>query len=78
MTKDEVIRAIGTPDSVSAKEGTEFLIYQLASPKALFADERDLTQYFVRLRNGRVDAYGQKGDFDSTKDPTLNLNIKSR
>ena len=78
MTKEQVIRAIGTPDSVSAKTDTEFLVYHLASPKALVADERELTHYFVRLKNGRVDAFGQKGDFDSTKEPTLNLNIKSR
>lgn len=29
--------------------------------------------YFVRLINGEVDAYGRQGDFDSTKDPTINI-----
>jgi len=27
---------------------------------------------------GKVESFGSMGDFDSTKDPTLNINIKSR
>lgn len=30
--------------------------------------------YFVRLIEGNVEAYGRQGDFDSTKDPTININ----
>lgn len=41
------------------------------SPKCRGGYEND---YFVRLRAGRVDAYGRVGDFDSTKDPTMNVN----
>jgi hypothetical protein len=37
-----------------------------------------LVDYYVRLVNGRVESYGKLGDFDSTKDTTLNLNIKNR
>lgn len=33
---------------------------------------------FVRLVNGRVDAYGEKGDFGSTRGPTLDVNIHQR
>jgi hypothetical protein len=74
MTKKEVISAIGNPDSMSASGDTEFLIYHLASPKELVASQ--LRQYFVRIKEGKVDAYGEKGDFDSTKNPIVGVNIK--
>ena len=69
MTKAEVIRSIGTPDSTSASDGREYLIYHLASPKALVVDPRDLTHYYIRLTSGRVDAYGEQGDAPSTGSP---------
>lgn len=31
---------------------------------------------FVRLVDGKVDAFGTRGDFDSTKNPTQDINIK--
>ena len=34
--------------------------------------------YFVRLKNGVVESYGKVGDFDSTKTPELNINIRER
>lgn len=73
MTKAEVIAAMGTPDSVSATGNVEYLTYELASPKEIIADESNLPEYFVQLVGGRVDAYGRKGDFDTTKDPTLRI-----
>jgi hypothetical protein len=78
MNKTEVIRAMGPPDSTAAKGETEYLIYHLASPKALIVDDNNIPRYFVRLRNGKVDAYGEKGDFDSSEDPTVNLNIRTK
>ena len=33
--------------------------------------------YYVELRDGVTVAYGLVGDFDSTNDPTLNLNINT-
>ncbi len=39
-------------------------------------DSRD--RYFVRVVEGKVDAFGEWGDFGSTQDPatTINQNIK--
>jgi hypothetical protein len=34
--------------------------------------------HFVKLQEGKVVSYGKVGDFDSTKDPTLNVNIKTK
>lgn len=69
MSKQEVVQIMGTPQSTSAADGVEYLRYPLA-------DERNAySPYFIRLRDGKVDAYGREGDFDSTKDPTVNVNL---
>lgn len=73
MTKQEVVSVMGQPDSTAATGGgIEILRFRLT-------DFNGITEeYFVRMVSGKVDSYGKMGDFDSTKDPTLNLNIKSR
>lgn len=80
MTKAEVTEAIGRPDSVSAIEGIEYLIYYWGSPKQIFADENNLPEYYIKLVDGKVESYGRKGDFGTTMVPetkqTIDLNIK--
>ena len=58
MTKQEVIEAIGEPTSTSAKRNTEYLNYHLTAG-GVFTDV-----YHVRLLDGKVDSYGQAGDFN--------------
>jgi hypothetical protein len=58
MTRDQVISAVGTPSSTSAMGNTEFLKYQLCSDW-IFTD-----RYYVRLTDGKVDAFGRVGDFN--------------
>ena len=81
MSKDEVIKKIGKPVSVSAQGGTEYLHYR-------FSETGDddfhgiTTPYYVRLVDGKVESYGCMGDFDSAK-PTetksiIDLNIKNK
>ena len=69
MTKDDVMAVMGEPKSVSAKDKTEYLNYDMYDA---WTDSWE--HYFVRLRSGSVDSYGKIGDFDSTKDPTININ----
>lgn len=73
MNKAQVIEVMGSPTSTSATEGVEYLNYTLIEAFGVNAP------YFVRLKNGKVDAYGKRGDFDSTKVPenktTIDLNI---
>ena len=57
MTKAEVIDTIGEPKSASAIEELEYLKYRFKS-SGWFTDE-----YYVRLQDGKVDAYGRVGDF---------------
>jgi hypothetical protein len=61
MTKTDVLKIMVVPASqFKAHLNTEYLIYDY---------------YFVRLLDGKVNAYGKIGDFDSTKDPAFNFNI---
>jgi len=58
MTRDQVIQAAGVPGSTSQMGNTEYLKYQLINDW-IFTD-----RYFVRLTDGRVDAFGRVGDFN--------------
>ncbi len=72
MTKDEVIKVMGKPVSISAKEGTEYLNYKLSET----SDDAFMgwtTPYYVRIVNGKVDSYGRTGDFDSTQKQTIKI-----
>ena len=57
MTKAEVIKAMGSPKSASANQNIEYLRYRFRTD-GLFTAE-----YYVRLRKGKVDAFGKAGDF---------------
>jgi hypothetical protein len=58
MTREQVISAVGTPSSTSAMDNTEYLKYQFCSDW-IFTD-----RYYVRLSDGKVDAFGRVGDFN--------------
>ena len=75
MTKSEVIAVMGSPKSVSAKDGVEYLNYRLAT-SFLDTDGSDTSDYFVRLVNGHLDAYGKKGDFETTQRPQERIQIE--
>lgn len=57
MNRIGVVSVMGEPDSISEIEGVLYMRYYL-SASGFFADE-----YFVRLTDGLVDAYGRRGDF---------------
>jgi hypothetical protein len=58
MTKQEVVDSIGAPASTSEMGNTQYLKYSLHSDW-VFAD-----RYYVRLTDGKVDAFGKVGDFN--------------
>lgn len=72
MTKEEVTSVMGEPVSISATEGTEYMNYKLSETDD-DAVRGWTTPYYVRLVNGKVDSYGRTGDFDSTKNPTVEI-----
>ena len=59
MTKAEVIEAMGEPNYTSGANDIEILSYKLTS-NSLYSDT-----YFVRIKNGKVDRFGQQGSFGS-------------
>jgi hypothetical protein len=58
MTKQEVIQTVGSPDITSASGHVEYLKYR-NNAGLFYTDE-----YYVRLLDGKVDAFGQQGDFN--------------
>ena len=75
MTKAEAIAVMGKPVSVSATNGIEYLNYRL-STSFMDTDGSDTSDYFVKIVNGRVEAYGQKGDFDTTAKPKERIEVE--
>lgn len=72
MTETEVVAIMGKPAKVAVHGRSRYLHYGWDSPwdGRVGATE----EYFVRLVDGKVDSFGERGDFDSTKDPTININ----
>ena len=68
MTKEQVKAVIGKPDAVSTQGKTEYWNYR---ETAVWPE----VMWFVRFIDGKVESFGQKGDFDSTKDPTQKIII---
>lgn len=76
MSKRELIDEIGTPKSTRASGGLEYLIYEeidcpIKTKMCLYREN-----YFVKLAYGKVESYGKVGDFNSTKNKTVNQNVK--
>ncbi len=78
MTKQEALSILGRPASTAApNKNMEVLRFNLNKNWGS-VDKKSEEEYFVKIFNGKVSSYGKVGDFDSTKDPTLNLNIRNR
>ena len=66
MTKAEVIKVMGNPTSVKAKDNNEtleYLLYPTWSPTIY--DKKQ--QYWVILNNGKVTQYGNAGDYGTAE-----------
>jgi hypothetical protein len=76
MTKQDVIKIMGTPDSTKAREGEEVLVYTLRdgvmSPKYTSKD------YWVVLIDGKVKQYGRAGDYGSAEPERKHIIIENR
>ena len=56
MTRADVIQVMGSPSSTSETEGVLYLKYRLR--EGFITDD-----YYIKIINGKVDAYGQFGEF---------------
>lgn len=77
MTKEEVVAAIGEPVSKAAQGGAEIFRYHLSTPEQIMWTG-GYDEYFVRFVAGRVESFGRMGDFDSTKNPTVEVRTESK
>jgi len=59
MTKPDVIEVMGEPDYSSVRDDVEILSYQLTT-NSFFTDA-----YIIRIKQGKVDLFGRRGDFGS-------------
>jgi outer membrane protein assembly factor BamE (lipoprotein component of BamABCDE complex) len=74
MSRQDVVGRLGEPHEISKQGHTEYLTYNFDHP---FDGRTEIvSSYFVRLIDGKVEAFGEKGDFDSTKGPAITVNMK--
>ena len=78
MTKKDVIRAMGEPSSTAVPVGSNEILRYRLTPDHTHAVYGITEEYFVKLVDGKVTSFGKIGDFNSAKDPTMNLNIQNR
>ena len=80
MSQREVIQMLGRPDDMASRDGTVYLNYIYTPWYDHNGADGNAEYYFVRLINNKVDSFGKKGDFDSTKDPRqiIDINIKQQ
>jgi hypothetical protein len=74
MNKKQVLEIMGDPITTSTQQECEYMIY------GLYDSNLNYRSYFVRLINGRVEAFGCPGAFNSTRVPehTQNINVTYR
>lgn len=70
MSKEEVLKVMGSPKSTSAQDRAEYLVYFLFEQVSPIGSG-GYWRYYVRLVDGKVESFGRFGDFDSTKPPTI-------
>ncbi len=80
MSQQEVIEIFGKPEDMAAKEAVVYLNYTYAPWYDHNGADGNKEYYYVRLINNKVESYGRRGDFDSTKLPekTINVNVKNQ
>lgn len=76
MTKAQVIEILGKPENTAAHDNIEVMRFHLR--RAALEDYSESNIYFVKLRDGRVSSFGKMGDFDSTKEPSINVNVRQQ
>jgi hypothetical protein len=76
MTKDQVVNIVGKPTRISVINNLEIFEYEAYDRVgALIVNRRS---QFIRFINGKVESFGNKGDFDSTKTPTNRIELDQK
>lgn len=70
MEKQDVIKKLGKPTHVSAQGNLEIFEYEAYDKRPILGagyKKENFRYTFVRFLSGKVESYGNKGDFDSAK-----------
>lgn len=81
MTKAQVVDKVGKPTRVSVTKNLEIFEYEAydAHSRPFVGVVRENYRIrFVRFIDGKVESFGNKGDFDSTKTPTTKLEVDQK
>jgi len=77
MSEDQVINLIGKPTTRAMQGGILYLEYKSYDYNPLIDwGPKNHDVFFVRLIDNKVESFGRKGDFDSTKNPTQEIKIE--
>lgn len=76
MTTDQVREIAGGPSMKSASQGSEYWRYRSVDgdPRPYLASGAE--NYFIRFEGGKVSEYGRIGDFNTTRNPTMDVNVR--
>lgn len=77
MSQQDVIGVMGSPETIAAQNGRVYLLYTYAPWYDHNGADGGKESYFVRLIDNKVESFGRKGDFDSTKPETIRIEIDS-
>lgn len=81
MTKEEVIAKIGKPTRVSVQREMEYFEYEAYDKRGIagvgYVKEHFRFRY-IRFYGGKVESFGEKGDFDTTKTPTSRVEVDKK
>ena len=76
MSRSEVMAILGKPIEIKVSGKSEYLMYSTKPIGRLEAYRGEVWKdNFYRFIDGRLESFGQMGDFDSTKDPTQKIII---
>ena len=69
MTKEQVLKVMGTPASITADTNAVYLNYALEDAPATFGVPAVVSPYEIKLVDGKVVSYGRTG-FSNSPNPT--------
>jgi hypothetical protein len=77
MTEAEVIALLGQPVSISASQDVKYLNYRFSET----SDDAFIgvtSPYFVQIKDGKVSAFGRRGDFGTTSFPSQKIILEKQ
>jgi hypothetical protein len=78
MSEAEVVQKLGKPSTIAMQGQTKYLEYESWDVDPWYGNRINFQVFFVRIINGHVESFGRRGDFNSTKNPTNDININQK